>query len=49
MTKRFLEVEEIQDLAGEEQTTYFFADEEETKEEEKNQPENDRKGGKTDA
>ncbi|WP_417940410.1 hypothetical protein [Flavobacterium sp. RS13.1] len=49
MTKRFLEVEKFQDLAGEEQTTYFFADEEETKEEEKNQPENDRKGGKTDA
>ena len=45
MTKRFLEVEEVLDLAGEEQIKYFFADEEETEEEE----DKDRKGGKTDA
>ncbi|MCI9846725.1 hypothetical protein [Flavobacterium pectinovorum] len=42
MSKRFLEVEEIQDLAGEEQTKYFFADDEEKEEDDE---EKDR-GGK---
>lgn len=45
MTKRFLEVEEVLDLAGEEQIKYFFVDEKEAEEEEAE----DRKGGKTDA
>ncbi|WP_165830081.1 hypothetical protein [Flavobacterium hydrophilum] len=46
MIKRFLEVEEIYDLASDEQTKFYFADEQEEEEEEE---EKDRKGGKVEA